>query len=65
MVMSNENATYLGDAVYADFDGYGVNLKLNDHRSESLIYMEPEIIQALVKFYCIQTNQSVKDFILS
>ena len=45
-----ENTIYLGDAVYAHFDGYGVELKLNDHQSECLIYLEPDVLEKLVKF---------------
>jgi hypothetical protein len=42
---------YLGDAVYAHWDGYGIELKLNDHRNECAVYLEPEVLQALTEFY--------------
>jgi hypothetical protein len=29
---------YLGDAVYAHFDGYVIDLRLNDHRNERAVY---------------------------
>lgn len=41
------DATYLGDGVYASFDGYQVWLQtLEGH----LIAVEPDVLQALVNF---------------
>jgi hypothetical protein len=45
-----ENPIYLGDAVYAYFDGYGLELRLNRHDSECVIYLEPEVMANLVLF---------------
>ena len=42
---------YLGDAVYAHYHGYGIELKLNDHRNECVVYLEPQVLQALTEFY--------------
>ena len=39
-------AAYLGDGVYADFDGYQISLAANDHRNV-VIYLEPKVMQAL------------------
>ena len=47
----NDNPLYLGDAVYAYFDGYGIELKLNHHASPCLIYLEPEVMEALIAFW--------------
>jgi hypothetical protein len=38
---------YLGDAVYASFDGYHIWLHLNDHRNPGLIAIEPQVYSAL------------------
>jgi hypothetical protein len=46
-----ETPVYLGDAVYAHFDGYGIELKLNHHQSPTLIYLEPEVMEALRNFW--------------
>ena len=46
-----DNAIYLGDAVYAHFDRYGIELRLNDHRNERAVYLEPEVIQNLIEFW--------------
>jgi hypothetical protein len=40
-------AAYLGDAVYASFDGYYIWLHLGDHRSPGLIALEPVVYQRL------------------
>lgn len=43
--------TYLGDAVYAIYDGYGYWLRVNDHRSEvGQIYLEWPVLDSLFSF---------------
>ena len=52
--MRPENMDYLGDAVYAEFDGYGVWLRANDHREKfctDKVYLEPPVLEALNRFY--------------
>jgi hypothetical protein len=40
--------TYLGDAVYAEYDGYYLVLTTEDGESiTNRIYLEPEVLQAL------------------
>ena len=47
---------YLGDAVYADFDGYHIILTTPTHNGcempppESTIALEPDVFMALVKY---------------
>lgn len=44
---------YLGDGVYAIYDGYGIWLYANDHREEfatDKIYLGPEVFDALKRF---------------
>lgn len=44
-------ATYLGDAVYVIYDGYGYWLRLNDHKNaEGQIYLEPPVLNSLWSF---------------
>ena len=41
---------YLGDGVYAEFDGYGVWLRTGDHRDElcdNKIYLDPGVMEKL------------------
>ena len=33
------------------YHGYGIELKLNDHRNECAVYLEPVVLQALTEFY--------------
>ncbi len=42
---------YLGDAVYAKFENGMVGLTLNDHRNDTLIWLEPEVLQSLMRFH--------------
>ena len=42
--------TYLGDGVYAEFDGYGIWLRANVPNTDS-IYLEPTVLSALNVFY--------------
>lgn len=49
---------YLGDGVYAIFDGYGIWLHANDHKNPTdRIYLESPVYDALVRF-----DQRVRDF---
>ena len=41
---------YLGDGVYASYDGYGVILDLRAQDSTTRIYLEPQVFQALVTY---------------
>jgi hypothetical protein len=53
-----ENKDYLGDGVYAVFDGYGIELRVNDFENPTdVVYLEPSVIDALVRFYERQTEQ--------
>jgi len=50
---------YLGDGVYAIFDGYGIWLHANDHENPTdRIYLESPVYDALVRF-----DQRVRDFV--
>jgi hypothetical protein len=43
--------TYLGDSVYADFDGFGIELTTNNGLGASnTIYLEPQVLDALEKY---------------
>jgi hypothetical protein len=42
---------YIGDGVYAKFDGFGVWLLANDHLNPTdKVYLEPEVLNALNRF---------------
>ena len=53
-------ASYLGDGVYAIFDGFGIWLHANDHKNPTdRIYLEPFVLQALVEFSKIGGDKEV------
>lgn len=41
---------YLGDGVYASYDGYGIALDLRGQDATTRIYLEPEVIAALNRY---------------
>ena len=44
-------ASYLGDGVYAIYDGFGIWLHTSDHNNPTdKVYMEPTVITALNQF---------------
>ena len=49
--MTEENSRYIGDGVYAGFDGMGIWLHANSHdHPTDRIYLEPEVLAALKEF---------------
>lgn len=45
-----ENPKYLGDGVYASFDGYHVNLAVNNHKNH-VVALEPEVVESLKQYF--------------
>lgn len=46
--------TYLGDSVYAEFDGYMMKLTTENGQPDdpsNIIFLEPEVLRNLVSFY--------------
>lgn len=41
---------YLGDGVYASFDGYHVWLRTGSHDAEPAIALEPDVLTALLRY---------------
>lgn len=42
---------YIGDGVYAFFDGYGIELRANDaHNPTDVVYLEPDVLTSLLLF---------------
>ena len=51
-------AEYLGDGVYASFDGYQIWLSVNDHRNK-VVALEGSVMLALIDYndkLCAQLN---------
>ena len=53
--------TYLGDSVYASFDGWMIKLEAND--ASETIYLEPQVLDALNEFAkeCFNTSNDNED----
>lgn len=45
-----DNPIYIGDGVYAYHDGFGIELRLGDHRNPCAVYLEPLVMKALVEW---------------
>ena len=45
-----ENSQYLGDGVYASFDGYQIWLDLRGQDNTTRIALEPAVMDALVRY---------------
>lgn len=42
---------YIGDGVYVEFDGHGIWLRANSPDSPKEVYLEPEVLMALNRFF--------------
>ena len=47
---TQDNHTYVGDGVYAEFTGFSIKIRVNDHRNPVAAVLEPGVLQALVDF---------------
>jgi len=47
--MDEEFNEYLGDGVYASFDGYQIWLAAN-HHTNKVVALEPEVFEALIRY---------------
>lgn len=70
MLQMNEderkNHCYLGDGVYAEWDGLAIVLRANDHRDglcTDKIYLEPYVLDNLNTFFnhIVKQNQGAKN----
>lgn len=49
-----KNYAYIGDGVYAFFDGYGIWLRTGNHEEllcDDKIYLEPDVLDSINRFY--------------
>lgn len=53
--------TYLGDGVYAEYDGYYVVLRAEHEGGRDIIYIEPPVLDALNLFYKKCTEEKEKE----
>lgn len=52
------NEKYLGDGVYVSFDGYHINVAVNDHTNH-VVAFDPGVVKAL-KEYFEEINEEYK-----
>lgn len=50
MSHEQDKETYLGDGLYASFDGYQIKLRVPTDLNDQEIYLEPEVYNNLLKF---------------
>lgn len=54
--------TYLGDSVYAEFDGFAITLTTeNGYGPSNTIVLEPEVLQALDLFRRVIEREPAKE----
>ena len=59
MTKNESPKRYIGDGVYAIFDGYGIWLHANHHEHPTdKIYLEPDVLEGINKFYTDQINNT-------
>ena len=49
-MQAEENCRHIGDGVYVDFDGYQFAIRVNDHRSYPVAFLEPSVMDALINY---------------
>ena len=50
MTQEQEKETYLGDGLYASFDGYQIRLRAPGSLMDSSVYLEPEVYSSLIEY---------------
>lgn len=48
--MTSNNETYLGDGLYASFDGFTIWLRAPRSGGDHVVALEPQVYQAFVQF---------------
>ena len=49
-ILTPEHSEYLGDGVYASFDGYQMWLAANDHKNK-VVALEPDVLSRLLEYH--------------
>jgi hypothetical protein len=53
--------TYIGDGVYASFDGWQIKLRAPREADDHVIYLEPQLYRELQKFAAVCWPPAPKD----
>jgi hypothetical protein len=46
----SEREVYVGDGLYASFDGWQIRLRAPRENGDHVVYLEPETLQAFMQF---------------
>jgi hypothetical protein len=49
--MPRKNEEYLGDGLYASFDGWQVCLRAPREEGDHVVYLEPSVVHALTEYF--------------
>lgn len=50
MSHERDKETYLGDGLYASFDGCGISLRTSRFDGEHWVYLEPDVYESLLAY---------------
>lgn len=50
--MTEDETRYIGDGVYASFDGYHVILTADRRDGKHVIYLDPQVLRSLCALHC-------------
>ena len=48
---NDKNTRYMGDGVYVHWNGHTMEVAVNDHRNEPVVYFEGSVMDSFMKFY--------------
>lgn len=48
--MKQEDETYLGDGLYASFDGYQICLRAPQTTGDACVYLEPSVLHSFMQY---------------
>lgn len=62
-MIEEENIFHAGDGLYVQFDGYGLGLRVNDHRNPQVAYIDGGYaLAAIVKFWEQKSGRKLEEF---
>lgn len=56
-----QNETYLGDGLYASFDGYSITLRAPREFGNHIVVLEPQVYEALLRFVVDINASRIRD----
>lgn len=50
MAQNKQEHRHLGDGLYVKYDGYQIEIRVNNHNSLPVAYLDPHVMDALVEY---------------